>query len=118
MDSVHDEVTLIPWQESWSTAFGEEKRQIADALTSAEIAAEVLHVGSTSVEGMISKPVIDILVCPDESISLDDAAAALESIGYPVFKGETEAQARRRKIAEEAVENAKAAEPEPSNPHQ
>lgn len=40
------------------------------------------HVGSTSVKGMISKPVIDILVCPSEVVSLDAAAEALRGIGY------------------------------------
>lgn len=32
---------------------------------------------------------------------------------YPVFKGETEAQARRRKSAEEAVDNKRSAGPKP-----
>ncbi len=68
MDSIHDEVTLIPWQESWEESFQKEKQRIAEALGAAGCASEIYHVGSTSVRGMVSKPVIDILVCPKEGI--------------------------------------------------
>ena len=82
MGSIHDIVTLIPWQESWADSFQKEKRQIEEAVRAVGISAEVYHVGSTSVKGMISKPVIDILVCPSEVVSLDAAAEALRGIGY------------------------------------
>ncbi len=82
MDSIHDEVKLIPWQESWEDSFQKEKQQITEALGAAGFAAEIYHVGSTSVKGMVSKPVIDILVCPNGNTELEAAAAALEEIGY------------------------------------
>lgn len=82
MDSFHDKVTLVPWQESWATIFDEECKRIEAALSADAIAAKVYHVGSTSVQGMISKPVIDILVCPHELFSPEETAAALEKIGY------------------------------------
>lgn len=82
MDSIHDEVTLIPWQESWEDSFQKEKQRITETLGAAGLFAEVYHVGSTSVKGMVSKPVIDILVCPNADAELDEAAGALEDIGY------------------------------------
>ena len=82
MDGIHDKVKLIPWQESWEESFQKEKQRIAEALGTAGCAAEIYHVGSTSVKGMVSKPVIDILACPKEDTSLDAAAAALKGIGY------------------------------------
>ena len=82
MDSFHDKETLSPWLESWATIFEEEHQRIEAALSADAIAAKVYHVGSTSVRGMISKPVIDILVCPHELFSLEETAAALEGIGY------------------------------------
>ena len=85
MDSFHDKVTLIPWQESWAAIFEVERQRIEATLSADAIAAKVYHVGSTSVQGMISKPVIDILVCPHELFSLDETAAALEDIGYANF---------------------------------
>ena len=82
MDSIHDEVKLIPWQESWADSFQKEKQRITDAIGTAGLAAEVYHVGSTSVKGMVSKPVVDILVCPSESTGLNETAATLKEIGY------------------------------------
>ena len=82
MDGFHDIVALIPWQESWASIFEAECQRVEAALSSDAIAAKVYHVGSTSVQGMISKPIIDILVCPHELFSLEETAAALEKIGY------------------------------------
>lgn len=82
MDSFHDKVTLIPWQESWTTVFEGERQRIEEAFCADAIAAKVYHIGSTSVRGMISKPIIDILVCPQGVFSLEETAAALEKMGY------------------------------------
>ena len=65
--SIHDEVRLIPWQEEWEVSFQAEKDRISAALR--EYPANIYHVGSTSVKGMISKPIIDILVCPTSHLS-------------------------------------------------
>ena len=46
---------------------------------------EVFHVGSTSVEGMIAKPIIDILICPDDEVEPEDVAMELESFEYKNF---------------------------------
>ncbi|MBQ7248785.1 MAG: GrpB family protein [Deltaproteobacteria bacterium] len=82
MNSIHDTVTLVPWQASWQTAFAEERQRITAAIHAAGLAAAVYHVGSTSVQGMVSKPIIDILVCPVGGAAPEQAAAALARIGY------------------------------------
>ena len=78
--NIHDLVKLIPWSEEWAEIFLQEKERIVSALTVNGQEAEIFHVGSTSVRDMISKPIIDILIClksePEECI------AALEGIGY------------------------------------
>lgn len=38
--------------------------------------------GSTSIKGMVAKPIIDILVCPDKDVPLEDVIPDLERIGY------------------------------------
>lgn len=82
MSSIHDTVILSPWRAEWVHEFHLEKQCIIGAMIANDHSAWVYHVGSTSVEGMVSKPIIDILVCPDEDIPLLDVAADLEQIGY------------------------------------
>lgn len=73
-------VTILPYDESWVTAFS----TIQAALSAALITVKVLsieHVGSTSVPGMAAKPVIDIdIVIAEEDIIA--AIAELELNGY------------------------------------
>ena len=82
MSEIHDTVMLSPWRAEWAHEFHMEKQCIIGAMQANDHSAWVYHVGSTSVEGMVSKPIIDILVCPDEDIPLLDVAADLEQIGY------------------------------------
>ena len=62
--------------------FAQEKERIAEAIDRAGLSGEVLHVGSTSIEGMCSKPIIDILLCPDHKIPLETFLPVLEGCGY------------------------------------
>ena len=71
MNGIHRVTQMVPWQEAWEAAFTEEKQRIAEAMASAGLNGSIYHVGSTSVKGMISKPIIDILLCPDKGISLE-----------------------------------------------
>ena len=82
MSEIHDTVMVSPWRKEWAHEFHLEKQCIIGAMLANDHSAWVCHVGSTSVEGMVAKPIIDILVCPDEGISLLDVAADLEQIGY------------------------------------
>ena len=80
--NIHHEVCLIPWDESWERAYHLEKQGIISILLANDWIADIFHVGSTSVKGMISKPIIDILVCPDEDVPLEKFIPALEHLGY------------------------------------
>ena len=80
--NIHDLVQLVPWQESWGMHYHIEKQGIIGALLADELYVEVFHVGSTSVKGMVAKPIIDILVCPYEHVPLENIILHLERIGY------------------------------------
>ena len=82
MSEIHDTVILSPWRAEWAHEFQMEKQWIIGAMMGNDHNAWVYHVGSTSVGGMVSKPIIDILVCPDEDIPLLDVADDLAQIGY------------------------------------
>jgi GrpB-like predicted nucleotidyltransferase (UPF0157 family) len=52
------EVLLVPYDSAWPQRFARERARIADALRA--LALRIGHVGSTSVAGLVAKPIIDI----------------------------------------------------------
>ena len=73
-------VAVLPYDEQWKQDFLKIKAELADAL--GQLAVGIEHVGSTSVQGLSAKPVIDIdVVIPDYTM-LNDVVSALGEIGY------------------------------------
>ena len=72
-------VVVLPYDEKWKQDFEDIRAEFASALEG--IAISVEHVGSTSVEGLASKPIIDIDVVV-KSKDVPKAIKALEGIGY------------------------------------
>ena len=71
-------VTLVPHRDCWRDWFREEKSSLQKIFPQAIIS----HIGSTAVNGLMAKPIVDILM---EFPSLEDmgtAAQAMESRGY------------------------------------
>lgn len=72
-------VVVLPYDKKWKQDFEEIKKEISEVIGSLAIAIE--HVGSTSVEGLAAKPIIDI----DIVVKSDDIKRTidgLKSIGY------------------------------------
>ncbi len=85
-------IELVPYNEGWPRAFEEEKKALVDlAIT---CICEIHHIGSTSVEGLASKPIIDILIEVDSLEALDQYQKSIESLGYE-SKGEFGIKGRR-----------------------
>ena len=72
-------IVVLPYDEKWKQDFIDIKNEIMDAIGTFAIAIE--HVGSTSVEGLAAKPIIDIDVVV-KSGNVERAIRALENIGY------------------------------------
>jgi len=75
-----ESVEIVPYDASWRPAFARERARIADAL--GRRALRIDHIGSTAVEGLPAKPIIDIDVSvadPDDEASY---VPALELAGY------------------------------------
>ena len=72
-------VVVLPYDEKWKQNFMEIKNELAQAL--GELAISIEHVGSTSVEGLAAKPIIDIDVVVKKE-NINDVVSALNSIGY------------------------------------
>ena len=73
-------VTVLPYDAAWKQAFETVREQLQAAL--GDLALAIEHVGSTSVEGLAAKPILDIDVVIR---SYDDFAAVVQrlaAIGY------------------------------------
>ncbi len=75
---VNGQIRLVPSDPAWPGLFAREAVRIRAAL--GERALQIEHIGSTSVPGLLAKPIIDILLvvtdCADEASYLPDLAAA------------------------------------------
>jgi GrpB-like predicted nucleotidyltransferase (UPF0157 family) len=69
----------------WAGQFRELRTILAAALQ--DRASAIHHIGSTSIPGMLAKPILDISVELAEGMELDDVTAALVPLGYS-FQGD------------------------------
>lgn len=74
------QIVVVPYEPMWASEFKKAKDFFGQLL--GDIPAEIQHVGSTSVEGLWAKPIldIDIVVKTSEEVSL--VIERLETVGY------------------------------------
>ena len=78
--AIEQPVELADYDAAWPLQFEAERRRLTEALPDAFVAIE--HIGSTAVEGLRAKPLIDLLAAVR---SMDEARALsgpLQDIGY------------------------------------
>jgi len=73
-------ILLVDSDSTWRHQYQEEAQRILTAL--GDRALRIEHVGSTSVPGLLAKPIIDLALVVAESSNEPDYAAALETAGY------------------------------------
>ena len=73
-------IVLAEYDPRWPEAFRAERARIVSAL--GEAAVRVEHVGSTSVPGLVAKPIIDILLGVRDSADEPSYVPALTGVGY------------------------------------
>ena len=78
-------IEVVGHDPAWAVQFATLARDLSDALAGIE-GVQVEHVGSTSVPGLVAKPVLDVDVLV-EADQVPAAVAALESVGY-VHRGD------------------------------
>jgi GrpB-like predicted nucleotidyltransferase (UPF0157 family) len=76
----HRDIVLVEYDPRWPGRFAHEEPKIRSALGPG--ALQVEHVGSTSVPGLLAKPIIDILVTLSDIEDEDRYVPALERAGY------------------------------------
>jgi GrpB-like predicted nucleotidyltransferase (UPF0157 family) len=73
-------ITLVEYDRVWPENFAREAKRINATL--GERAIMVEHIGSTSVPGLVAKPIIDILLVVANSADEASYVPALEAAGY------------------------------------
>jgi GrpB-like predicted nucleotidyltransferase (UPF0157 family) len=73
-------VQLAEWTPRWAELFAEEAARLRAAL--GDLAVGIEHYGSTSVPGLLAKPLLDILVGGPEATDAAPYVAALAPLGY------------------------------------
>ena len=73
-------VIVVPYDKAWKSDFEEIKKEIESVIGDLIIGIE--HIGSTSVEGLSAKPIIDIDVVIKDYSVFAAVVQKLETIGY------------------------------------
>ena len=73
-------IVVLPYDEQWKNDFLQIKAELTNVL--GQLAIEIEHVGSTSVQGLSAKPIIDIDVVIEDYSRLENVISALGKIGY------------------------------------
>lgn len=73
-------VVVLPYDEKWKGEFEKIKAELENALESLIVSVE--HVGSTAVEGICAKPIIDIDVVISDYSIFETVVEKLRRIGY------------------------------------
>jgi GrpB-like predicted nucleotidyltransferase (UPF0157 family) len=85
-------VEVVPHNPNWRSLFETESKQIAIALAGNSIA--IHHIGSTSIETIYAKPIIDILVEVSSIDKVDEQNSLMQLLGYQ-YMGEFRIKDRR-----------------------
>jgi GrpB-like predicted nucleotidyltransferase (UPF0157 family) len=73
-------VLLLEHDPRWSSLALQEAERIRAALPDQVV--EIHHIGSTAIPGIRAKPILDLIMAVQSLDSLDNAASALEGLGY------------------------------------
>lgn len=74
------EVVVLSYQESWKDDFEQISKELQEA--AGKLVLRIEHVGSTSVQGLSAKPIIDIDLVISDDTDLMEVIDSLAKIGY------------------------------------
>ncbi len=78
--SIDKKITVVPYEKRWKEEFKKAYNFYCELLEGLDVNIE--HVGSTSVEGLWAKPILDIdIIVPNSKVSLE-VIKKLTSVGY------------------------------------
>ena len=81
-------IQLTEHNEIWSVYYEEMKNSIEQVLSDCSI-VRISHIGSTAINGIWAKPIVDILVEIDKNEDIKKVAALIQSIGFIPMSAES-----------------------------
>ncbi|MFC7686303.1 GrpB family protein [Ureibacillus sp. GCM10028918] len=99
----NNEVVIVPFDKEWKDEFNKTKTDIIQNTNLNP--TQIEHIGSTSIEGIRAKPIIDILIGVDSLTTLDKAFFKdLQNIGFYRLKVERPNEIVCAKFTDETFE--------------
>ncbi|MCM3390622.1 GrpB family protein [Ureibacillus chungkukjangi] len=99
----NNEVVIVPFDKEWKDEFNKTKTEIIQNTNLTP--TQIEHIGSTSIEGIRAKPIIDILIGVDSLTTLDKAFFKdLQNIGFYRLKVERPNEIVCAKFTDETFE--------------
>lgn len=80
-------IFLTEHDDAWATRYAAEKARLKKVLPPE---AEIYHIGSTAIDGIWAKPIIDILIEVDDATDLKSVAHSVCAAGYLIMSDENE----------------------------
>lgn len=77
-------IEIVPYNTEWKTKFEQEKKILSELLK--EFNPVIEHIGSTAVEGLGAKPVVDIQIGMRKYEDLDFMVSSMIEAGYVYYK--------------------------------
>lgn len=85
-------IEVVPHNSKWKIEYEKESEKIYNIMKDEIV--QIYHIGSTAIEGIYAKPIIDILVGMENINSVDNYNEQMKSLGY-IPKGEYGIKGRR-----------------------
>lgn len=76
-------VVVLNYDPNWPIDFDNESKKIRSSFE--DLVIKIHHIGSTSVPGLMAKPIIDILLEVSDLAMLDTESEKMENLGYEVM---------------------------------
>lgn len=86
------EIRVIPYNEKWAEDYQQIKKLLLNIF--GDLVIDIQHFGSTSIEGMSAKPIIDVMIIVNDIQKVDDLNSEMIEAGYKP-KGENGMLGRR-----------------------
>jgi len=85
MGKAEEQIVVLPYNPEWKSAFCKEEERLRQYLNGEY--KSIIHIGSTSIEGMVAKPIIDISIAVCELKDKAFYEEKLSPIGYKHCNG-------------------------------
>ena len=80
-------IFLVEHDQAWQQQYDEMADTLSELLSGFQV-QRISHIGSTAIDGIMAKDIVDILVELPEHADMEEAASTLEQAGFTVMSSE------------------------------